>query len=114
MAKIIDILPELRGEEMLYVQNIIRDMDTDKARTFASAYRPRRREPNLILITGLLGFFGFAGIQRMLTDQVGMGILYFFTLGLCFVGTIIDMVNYQQLAFEYNRLMAEEVKLIID
>jgi len=62
MAKIIEVLPELQGDEMLYVQNLIKDFDNEKAQMFASAYRARRKEPNLILITALLGFVGFAGI----------------------------------------------------
>ena len=113
MAKIIDFLPELQGEEMLYVQNLLKDMDDDKARMFATAYRARRKEPNLILITALLGLVGFAGIHRMLINQIGMGILYFFTAGLCFVGTIIDLVNYQKLAFENNQMVANEVMAML-
>jgi TM2 domain-containing membrane protein YozV len=109
MAKIIDILPELQGEEMMYVQGLIKDMDDEKARMFATAYRARRKEPNLILMTALPGFVGFAGIHRMLINQIGMGILYFFTAGLCLIGTIVDLVNYQRLAFENNQKVANEV-----
>ena len=112
MAKVIDVLPELQGEEMMYVQSLIKDWDDDKARTFASAYRARRKEPNLILMTALLGFVGFAGIHRMLINQIGMGILYFFTAGLCFVGTIVDLINYQKLSFEYNQQVANEVQMM--
>ena len=80
---------------------------------FATAYRSRRRDPQLILICTLLGFFGFAGIQRFLTNDIGLGILYFLTLGLCWIGTIIDLVNYQKLAFEYNQKMANEVIMMV-
>ncbi|MDV3310093.1 MAG: TM2 domain-containing protein [Cyclobacteriaceae bacterium] len=106
MAKIIDVLPELQGEEMAYVQNLIKDMDDEKARSFAVVYRARRKDPQLILITALLGFVGFAGIHRFLIDQVGMGILYLLTVGICWIGTIVDLVNYQKLAFEYNMKVA--------
>jgi TM2 domain-containing membrane protein YozV len=113
MARIIDILPEVTGEEMLYLQNMIKDMSDEKARSFATVYRTRRREPMLILITAVLGFFGVAGVHRLITNQIGMGILYFFTVGLCFVGTIIDLVNHQKLAFEYNRKVADEIIIMI-
>ncbi|HLT81254.1 MAG TPA: TM2 domain-containing protein [Cyclobacteriaceae bacterium] len=106
MARIIDILPELQGEEMAYVQNLIKDMDDEMARSFAVVYRARRKDPQLILITALLGFVGFAGIHRFLIDQVGMGILYLLTVGICWIGTIIDLVNYQKLALEYNMKVA--------
>jgi TM2 domain-containing membrane protein YozV len=109
MARIIDILPEVTGEEMIYLQNLLKDMSEEKARSFATVYRTRRREPMLILMTALLGFFGVAGIHRIITNEVGLGILYLFTVGLCFVGTIVDLVNHQKLAFEYNRRMADEV-----
>lgn len=109
MAKVIDLLPEISGEEMLYVQSLIKDMDDEKARTFASVYRTRRKEPQLILITTLLGFVGFAGVHRFIIGQIGMGILYFFTAGLCLIGTIVDLVNHQKLAFEHNQKVANEV-----
>jgi TM2 domain-containing membrane protein YozV len=113
MAKVIDVLPELQGDEMIYVQSLLKDMDEETASTFATSYRARRKEPNLILITALIGFVGFAGIHRMLINQIGMGILYFFTGGLCFIGTIIDLVNYQKLAFENNQKVANEVLVLV-
>ena len=67
----------------------------------------------MILVLTLIGFLGFAGIQRMVVDQVGMGIVYLLTLGLCFVGTIIDLINYQKMSFEYNRRMADEVIMML-
>lgn len=109
MAKIIDILPEVTGEEMIYLQNMVKDMDEDTARRFASVYRSRRREPMLILVTALVGFLGISGLHRFIMGEIGMGILYLFTAGLCLIGTIVDLVNHQKLAFEYNRKIAEEV-----
>lgn len=109
MARVIDVLPEITGEEMLYMQALLKDMDDEKARTFASVYRTRRKDPQMILITALLGFVGFAGIHRFIMGQIGMGILYFFTGGLCLIGTIVDLVNHQRLAFEHNQGIANEV-----
>lgn len=113
MARTIDVLPELQGEEMLYIQNLIKDMGDEKARQFAGAYRARRKDPQMILILAIIGFFGIAGIQRFIIGDIGMGILYFFTAGLCFIGTIIDLVNYQKLAFEANRNIANEIILMV-
>jgi len=113
MAKILEILPELQGEEMVYVQGLIKDFDEEKGRMFAAAYRGRRKEPNLILITTILGFFGIAGVQRFLINDIGMGILYLLTFGLCWIGTIVDLVNYQKIAFEFNQKMANEVAMMI-
>jgi TM2 domain-containing membrane protein YozV len=113
MAKIIDVLPEVTGEEMVYIQNLLKDLDDEKARSFASVYRSRRRDPQMIMILTIIGFLGFAGIHRMVLNQIGMGILYFFTGGLCFIGTIMDLVNYQKLAFEYNQKVANEVAVMV-
>jgi TM2 domain-containing membrane protein YozV len=109
MARVIDVIPELTGEEMLYVQALLKDMDDEKARTFASIYRTRRKDPQMILLTALLGLIGFAGIHRFIIGQIGMGILYFFTAGLCLIGTIVDLVNHQKLGLEHNQKMANEV-----
>jgi TM2 domain-containing membrane protein YozV len=113
MARILDVLPEITGEEMLFVQNVIKDMDDEKARSFANIYRTRRKDPQVILITALLGFVVLAGIHRFLLGQIGMGLLYLFTGGLCLVGTIVDLVNHQRLAFEYNLKVANEVAALI-
>jgi len=113
MANILEILPELMGEEQAYIAGVIREMDENKARQFANAYRTRRRDPQTILLVALVGFLGIAGIQRFLVDQIGMGILYLLTGGLCFIGTIIDMVNYKKIAFEYNMKQAQEISQVI-
>jgi hypothetical protein len=42
-----------------------------------------------------------------------MGLLYFFTGGLCLIGTILDIVNHKQLADEYNAQMANETLQLI-
>lgn len=98
---------------MVYTQSLIKDMSDENARTFANVYRMRRRDPQLVLILTILGFVGFAGVHRMILNQIGMGVLYFFTAGLCFVGTIVDLVNYQQLTFEYNQKVANEVATML-
>ena len=67
----------------------------------------------MILITALLGLFIVAGIHRFIMGQIGMGLLYLFTIGLCFIGTIVDLVNHQKLAFEHNQKMANEVLALI-
>lgn len=113
MARIIDILPELSGEEMLYVQSLLKDMDDEKARTFAGVYRARRKDPQVILITALLGLVVVAGVHRFIMGQIGMGLLYLFTAGLCFIGTIVDLVNHQKLAFEHNQKIANEVLQLV-
>lgn len=113
MPNIFQLLPSLEGEEMTYVQSLINEMNETQAQQFAMAYSARRKDPTTILILALVGFVGFAGIHRFMLNQIGMGILYFFTAGLCFIGTIVDLVNYRKLAFEYNSVVAQQVSLMI-
>lgn len=109
MKKIFELLPELEGDESQYISHLIEDMDDESAKTFATVYRSRRRDPILLLIFALIGLFGIAGIHRFFVGHIGMGVLYLLTAGLCFIGTIVDMINYKNFAFEYNREIAQEV-----
>ncbi|HMN24472.1 MAG: TM2 domain-containing protein [Ignavibacteriaceae bacterium] len=112
MQNIFQLLPSLEGEEMSYVQSLIKDMTDTQAQQFAMAYSARRKDPTTILILALVGFVGFAGLHRFMLNQIGMGILYFLTGGLCLIGTIIDLVNHRKLAFEYNSTVAQQVALM--
>lgn len=113
MPNVLQLLPSLEGEEMNYVQMLIKDMNETQSQQFAMAYSVRRKDPLMILLVCLVGFLGFAGIHRFLLNSIGLGILYFFTLGLCFIGTIVDLVNYKKLAFEYNSRIAQEVAMLV-
>ena len=108
MAEIFNFIPEAQGQEMMFLQEITKDYDERALTSFVSLYRSRRRDPQMIMLVTILGFVVVAGIQRFMVGQIGMGLLYLFTGGLCLIGTIIDLINYQDLAFEYNRKMALE------
>lgn len=113
MANLFQFLPELQGREMVYIQGMTKDYTESQMMNFANIYRSRRRDPQIILLTTLLGFVAVAGVQRFLINQIGMGLLYLFTGGLCFIGTIIDLINYQDLAMEYNMRQANEAAMMV-
>lgn len=113
MPNVLEILPEIYGEEQMFISNMIKEMDDKQAYQFANIYRTRRRDPQTILLVTLAGFLGFAGIQRFMTDQIGLGVLYFFTAGLCFIGTIVDLVNYKRIAFEFNHREAQQIAMMV-
>ncbi len=113
MAQSIEYLPELEGDEARYIKKMMEPMQEDMANRFANVYRARRKDPQTILLTAIIGFLGAAGVHRFITGQVGMGILYLLTLGLCGIGTIVDVINYQNLAFEHNRNVARDVVSLI-
>lgn len=113
MTKIYEIMPDIQGEEMLFLQNLTQEYSEEKLRNFANIYRARRKDPQMVLLLTLLGFIGFAGIHRIIINQIGMGILYFFTAGLCLIGTIVDLINYQSMSFGFNRVVATEIHAMI-
>lgn len=113
MANVFQYLPEIQGRELIFVQGLTKDYDDAQMMNFANVYRSRRRDPQMILLTTLLGFVVVAGVQRFLVGQIGMGLLYLFTAGLCFIGTIIDLINYQDIAFEFNQKVANEAAMLI-
>lgn len=101
-------LPDMQPDELNYVQTITRDLTPDQLQQFAYLYRTKRKDSQTILIVALAGFVGFAGIHRFILGQIGMGILYFLTLGLCGIGTIVDLINARSMANEYNQRQAIE------
>ena len=112
MANVLEMLPEIMGEEQMYISSLIKNMDDKQAFQFANIYRTRRKDPQTILLVTLVGFLGISGIQRFLTDQIGMGILYLLTGGICMIGTIIDLVNHKKIAFEYNQKQANQIAMM--
>lgn len=106
-----NLLYNLKGitpEEFNFLQQVMNGMTEEQAQRFVMFYSGKRQSPGDILIFTLLGFVGVAGVQRFVTRQIGMGILYFFTAGLCFIGTIVDLINHRNLAMEYNQEVAVE------
>lgn len=111
-----DQLSRLKGmshEEYLYIQEITRTMDATQQNNFVMFYSGKRRDPQEILLFTLLGFIGIAGIQRFIVGDMGMGIVYILTCGLCFIGTIVDVINYKSLALEHNRKAAFETAAML-
>ncbi len=109
MSKVLQHLPELDGDEQVEVARLLNKMSDAQAEQFARIYRTRRREPTHILILAAVGLLGAAGLQRFYVEEFGMGVLYLLTGGLCVIGTIYDMINYQNIALRYNRQEAMEV-----
>ena len=101
-------------EEMIAINNIVKDLGDDKIHQFCMIYRTKRKDPQMILLTCLLGLVVIAGVHRFLVGEIGMGILYLLTGGLCFIGTIIDAVNHKEIALNYNQKMIAETMLMMN
>lgn len=113
MANVMQLMPTLEPDEMTFIQGLIKDLSDNQAQQFANIYNNRRKDPQTLLLTSILGFIGIAGVQRFIVGQIGMGLLYLFTAGLCFVGTIIDLVTHKKLAYEFNTTTAHQVVAMV-
>ncbi len=112
-AEMINLIPSVEADELAYLQAFTKGLPEDKLHLFISLYNNKRKKTETILICCLLGFVAAAGIQRFVLGQVGMGILYLFTGGLCLIGTIMDIINHKELTFEYNQKMAMEAMAMV-
>jgi TM2 domain-containing membrane protein YozV len=105
---LINLIPSLEGEELVYLQSLTKELTEERLQNFIALYNGKRKKTDQVLLGCVLGFVCVAGIQRFMVGQTGMGLLYLFTGGLCFIGTIMDTINHKQLTFEYNQKMARE------
>lgn len=101
-------IPGISHEELMFVGEAAKGLTDEQEKNFIMIYSGRRKDPQMILILTLIGFVGAAGIQRFMLNQIGMGILYLLTGGLCVIGTIVDLINYQKMTFDFNKKMIVE------
>lgn len=109
MNRILQYLPEVSGEEYLYLERLCEQMNEEQLQQFANVYRARRRDPQNVLLLCLMGILGFAGLHRFYLNDIVMGVLYFLTCGFCMIGTIIDLINHRDMATDYNKQIAIEI-----
>ena len=96
-------IPGVTMEELNIIKSYTNGFDDEKLNNFLNLYVGKRKKSETIMICTILGFLGIGGIQRFVLGQVGMGLLYLFTYGLCLIGTIMDLVNIKKLTNERNQ-----------
>lgn len=102
------MIPGIGSDELAFLTSISRDLNDEQLQTFIAFYNGERKKPDTIMMGCIIGFLGIGGIQRFMVNQVGMGILFLLTGGLCYIGTIIDLINYKKLTFECNQQIAHD------
>ncbi|MBO9153005.1 TM2 domain-containing protein [Chitinophaga sp. GCM10012297] len=107
------MLPGIDHEELIWLEELTKKFDAEGRKKFLYLYQGRRKDPQTVLLTCLIGFIGPNGIHRFMMDQILMGLLFLFTFGFCLIGTIIDAVNYRKLTWEYNKQVSLEVAAMI-
>jgi len=71
--------------------------------TVVSKQAPSNKSRKVALILCLFGFIGIAGLHEIYVGKTFMGIVYFFTFGLLFLGTIISLVSILLGNFQDNK-----------
>ena len=107
-------LYDISPEELITINSRTRGFNEEELTNFCVIYRSKRKDPQTILLLCLLGLVLVSGIHRFVIGHTGMGILYFFTGGLCLVGTIVDAINHKSLALEYNGEMISETLVMLN
>lgn len=101
-------LPNLNAEEALYVKEVTRDMTDTEMGNFVAIYKGKRKDPKIMMLLTLIGFLGFAGVQRFVKNDILWGVIYLATGGFCLIGTVIDLINNESHTLEYNKRQAFE------
>ena len=107
-------LYDVTPEELITINSRTKGFSDEELTHFCMIYRSKRKDPQTILLLCLLGLVFVAGIHRFVLGHIGMGILYFFTGGLCLIGTIVDAVNHKELTIEYNAQMITETLAMLN
>ena len=113
MAEAAKYIPELEGNELATVAALLKDLTDEQATYFAQGYREKRKDSSTVLILNLLGFVFLAGVHRFYLGQTAMGIVYLFTLGFCYVGTLIDIFTHKGMVERYNLARAAETAMFV-
>lgn len=111
---LLNYLHDAMPEELITINAHTKGFSDDELTQFCIMYRSKRKDPQTILLLCLLGLVFIAGIHRFVLEQTGMGILYFFTAGLCWIGTIVDAINHKNLTIEYNGKMIVETLTMLN
>ena len=109
--EILYLLPNIEVNEIEMLVQLTENLNEEQKINFLRLYRLERKDPNLGLVFTLFGFCGFAGIQRFYVNDIAFGVLYLLTAGFCFVGTVIDIINYKDIVFRFNNILAKKIFL---
>ena len=102
-------LPELAEPERIFIERLTAGMSHENIQQFAAAYRQVRKDPQTLRIMAIIGIVALPGLHRFWVGHLGIGFLYLVTWGLFLIGTIADIVKYQELTFNYNRQLARRI-----
>jgi len=98
-------LPGITAEELTMLRHTTAGMNELQEKYFFNIYSGKRKSPEDVRVFCIVAII-IPGFQRFLLDQIGWAVVYFFTGGLFFVMTVMDLINYKKLTLEYNEKVA--------
>ncbi|ASU32922.1 TM2 domain-containing protein [Mucilaginibacter xinganensis] len=98
--------PGMTMDEYSFLHHASAGLSQNQMTTFMAVYSSRRKNPTDILVATLFGFLGLAGVQRFMTNQILLGVLFLLSGGFLGIGTLIDAFSYKSIANDYNRHLA--------
>ncbi|MFZ1487541.1 MAG: TM2 domain-containing protein [Candidatus Saccharimonas aalborgensis] len=72
--------------------SVYKDGDEVIVKKLGAVASDKSKRINKVTYILLALFLGTLGVHRFMRGQVGIGILYLFTLGLCTIGVMIDVI----------------------
>lgn len=107
------MLPDLQPDELMLIQTLTNEMTENQQQQFYTLFRSKRKEKKDLMVFTIIGFFGVAGIQRFIVGDTGIGVLYVLTMGFCGIGTIIDLINLDNMVSKFNQKQAYETASMV-
>ncbi|GAA1178536.1 MULTISPECIES: NINE protein [Nesterenkonia] len=74
------------------------------------AYDGPQKDPGIALVLTIVGFFFVAGLQYFYLGKILMGLLFLFTLGFLYVGTVISLFTIRGETRRVNYLRARGMR----
>lgn len=93
IGNVIDDAKSLSGQPTINITNSNDSINTNTNVNAGMGIMVSPKSKMVALILCLLGFFGLSGLHRMYVGKVGSGIVHFFTFGVFFIGTVIDLIS---------------------
>jgi len=84
-----------------------------KVQKFQEVYMGKKKQKSTAHLLNLIAFLGVGGIHRFYLGDIGLGIAHLLTVGFCWIGTIIDIININQRVNEANTRIAMQTLEII-
>jgi TM2 domain-containing membrane protein YozV len=100
-------LPGVTAGEIHFLQQFSADLNETQQNFFFNNYTAKRKSPQDMLNYCLIAII-IPGFQRFMIKQIGWAVVYFFTGGLFFVMTVMDLVNHKKLVLDYDQQVAYE------